>query len=259
MPKIAGGMRTMTRQDIETIAIPHLGTQFELAVPIMFTGAGFSQSARSRNNDNLPSSADLKRTLWSLCFQGVPFESESSLQDLYETAVRQHRKGLTELINRLFTVDAESLPGWYELVFSMPWARCYTLNVDDLGQAANRKFKLPRPIAVESATSGVIGQSTSSEALAIVHLNGTLQDVPDGITFSITQYAARLARPDPWYIQLAANLVSHPVVFIGTRLDEPRLWQYLELRKWRAFEGREKCGLDRILLRRTSTELAILF
>ena len=32
----------------------------------------------------------------------------------------------------------------------------------------------------------------SSEALEVVHFNGTLADIPDDITFSASQYAERL-------------------------------------------------------------------
>src|SRR5206468_142681 len=69
--------------------------------------------------------------------------------------------------------------------------------------------------------------------LEVVHLNGTLDDLPDNVTFSPTQYAERLSRPDPWYVTFVANLLSHAVVFMGTTLEESPLWQHIEMRKMR--------------------------
>jgi hypothetical protein len=57
-----------------------------------------------------------------------------------------------------------------------------------------------------------------------------MSDIPDYITFSTTQYAERLNQPDPWYMKFAAELLTNPVIFIGTKLDEPPLWQHLTMR-----------------------------
>jgi hypothetical protein len=140
---------TLTKEEIASIAIPHLRGQFERAASILFTGAGFSLGAKNKAGDPLPSYAELKAFLWTLCFPGVPFEPDTSLPDLYDTALRQHPKELAEIMQRLFSVDAETVPQWYETVFSMPWLSSYTLNVDDLAQAVSRKFGLPRPLFQE--------------------------------------------------------------------------------------------------------------
>lgn len=115
----------------------------------------------------------------------------------------------------------------------MPWARCYTLNIDDLAAATGRRFTLPRNVRPVSATSGAeeAGFALGPDVLEVIHLNGTIEDVPSDVTFSVSQYAERLARPDPFYLRLVGDLLSHPVVFVGTRLDETPLWQHLELRQ----------------------------
>jgi hypothetical protein len=69
------------------------------------------------------------------------------------------------------------------------------------------------------------------DELEVVHLNGTLEDLPDNVTFSLAQYAERLAQEQPWYRQLATDLLSQPVVFVGTQLDEPQMWQHVEKRR----------------------------
>jgi hypothetical protein len=117
--------------------IPHLRSQFERGLPVLVTGAGFSLSAKNIAGTNLPSVNELKNKLWELCFPGEKFEEATSLQDIYETALRRHRNSARDLLTQLLTVDSASIPHWYETIFSFPWVRCYTLNVDDLGAAVS--------------------------------------------------------------------------------------------------------------------------
>lgn len=211
----------------------HLQSQFERARPILFTGAGFSAGARNVRGDLVPSASTLRAKLWELCFPGTPVEDGSSLQDLYEHALRRNRPKLGELLIRELTVDPETVPDWYRKALSMPWQRCYTLNIDNLEAAASSRFDLPRkpvPISATDRRAPALGVSNSAAEVEFVHLNGTVQDVPDNVTFSVTQYAERLARPEAWYLRFASDLLTSPVVFIGTRLDEPPLWQHLTLR-----------------------------
>lgn len=197
--------------------IPHLRDQFERARPVLFTGAGFCLGARNIKGRPIPTGQELKRMLWEMCFPGTPFEG-NSLQDLYQHALLRHPKELTELLMAEFTVESDSVSDWYRLLLGMPWQRVYTLNIDDLPTAAARKFDLPRKIVPVSAmTSGaLIGARNPAQELECVYLNGSLSEVPDNVTFSVTQYAERLARPDPWYMRFVTDLLTSPVVFIGT-------------------------------------------
>src|SRR5216684_1339760 len=101
-----------------TYAIPqpfldHLAGQFELARPVLFTGAGFSRDAFNFEDKPLPSVEQLKSSLWNICFPGDSYDAAASLTNLYEAAATRHAKKLTEEFNRLLTVRAESLPDWY--------------------------------------------------------------------------------------------------------------------------------------------------
>lgn len=219
--------------------IPHLRTQFEHAQPILLTGAGFSLAAKNSSGSSLPTTAALTEHLWNLCFPSDSFEDESTLPDLFQHAVGHHRKELTRLLTELLTVDGNTLPDWYQKIFGLPWYCCYTLNIDDLALAVSRRFDLPREVRQVSATNPRSRSSGSdaSEHLEIVHLNGTLADLPDHVTFSVRQYADRVSNPDPWYNRLVAELLSHPIIAIGTTLDEPPLWQCLEYRGSRGGRG----------------------
>ncbi len=135
-----------------TRPLEHLASQFERALPILFIGAGFSLAATTLDRKStVPSVETLKKKLWQLCFADEEYSPSASLQNLYESALRLHRKNTTELLRGLLTVDSETLPDWYQQYFTMPWVRIYTLNIDDLLRAASRKFALPRDFHLISA------------------------------------------------------------------------------------------------------------
>ena len=220
--------------------LDHLASQFERGLPMLFLGAGFSLAATNVSRTSaIPSVEELKKALWNLCFPGEEYSSSASLQNLYESGLRLHKKDTGDLLRGLLTVDSETLPEWYGSYFTMPWARIYTLNIDDLPRAASRRFALPRELHLISALRDHYDAPphTGKPVLEVVHLNGDIDGIPDQVTFSTTQYAERLARPEPWYVRVVADLVSRPFVFVGTQLDEPALWQHIELRRQRGGRG----------------------
>jgi hypothetical protein len=164
--------------------------------------------------------------LWTIAFPGELLDPSSSLGEVFDVACKTHPRETRQLLSEVLTVDRESIPDWYETYFKIPWFRIYTLNVDTLINAAARKFGLPFEIEVVSA---ITSQIPSPHTLAAIHLNGTLEDYPN-ITFSPEQYGIRAARPDNAYSSLVRDLLSHPVIFIGTQLDEAPLWQHIALR-----------------------------
>lgn len=196
---------------------------------ILFTGAGFSQDARSRSGEPIPSTPELVELMWPVAFpEDEPDASE--IEDVFESALMADRDRTHDVLRARLEVDAESLPPTYETWFSMPWFRIYTLNVDDLDDAVQRRFELPVPIRCLSALGDELPPRLSE--LLCVHLNGRIAGFP-AITFSHQQYGERTAAPDPWYQHLAADLLAHPGLFVGTQLDEPPLWQQFALRTGR--------------------------
>jgi hypothetical protein len=161
------------------------------------------------------------------------------LGDVFLAAKARSEAKLRAFIQSRLSVRADDLPDWYRVWLSMPWHRVYTVNIDDIELAVSRKFQLPRPIRAISATSGRAQGSDSPRALEVVHLNGAIWDDLDQMTFSVLDYGGRLAAPDVSYIQCTTDLVSRPVVVVGTELDESPLWQYLESRRGRLRGQRE--------------------
>lgn len=193
---------------------------------VLFMGAGFSNGACDPDGRPLPLGDDLASEIFEICFPGVPRDG-SQLQDLFHHAMRRHREALEELLRKRLAVAERSLPDWYSDWFAQPWLRAYTLNVDTIELGIARRFEKARAPVVVSALRDRDPEIPEG-SLPIIHLNGILEDGAEGLTFATSQYGQRLASRDRWYMQLARDLVEHPFVFVGTRLDEAPLWQHLE-------------------------------
>lgn len=208
---------------------------------ILFTGAGFSLGAKDHSGRPIPSVGELKKELWQLLYPGEPFDEYSSIGDLYGAAMRQKKTELTHLLRSRLTVRPEELPEYYLPLFNFPWFRCYTLNVDDLESAVGRRFELERPPITISAREPAdrLPGIPSAQGLEVIHLNGVVPSLPESLTFSETQYAERIGNQEPWYSRCVVELMSRPVIFIGTVLSESLLWHHMELRKRRENLGRD--------------------
>jgi len=218
--------------------VQYLAHQLEKARAILFTGAGFSLDARNVRGESMPTATRLRDELWLLCFPATPVDPDATLQTTFEAAILRNPRQTTELLASLLSVDGTSLPDWYARYFNLPWFKCYTLNIDDLPLRLEKRTWVQRKVQAISATTDCTGHTESDkDTLRVIHLNGTISDLPRNVTFSVTQYAARLAREEPLYTQLSAELLSHPFLFVGTTLDESPLWQHIQLRSTRAGSG----------------------
>ena len=84
--------------ELEKIYIPHLrepssgtGDQF------CSRARGFSVAASSVGGANLPTGPGLAKLLWTICFPSDPFDSGTSLQDLYGFALAARAHTLISL------------------------------------------------------------------------------------------------------------------------------------------------------------------
>lgn len=201
----------------------HLRGSMSRGRVVLFTGAGFSLDARSMAGLRLPTTDDLTDELWQIVFDDE--RDDSSLGDVYSVGVNRCPKEVRAILDRRLRVDPTTLPQIYRLWYSASWHRIYTLNVDDLDVAVSVAFRLPRPVNSISALSSDDFLSTGLDS---VHLNGKLDDFPQ-ITFSEEQYGSRTAKTDVWYQHLMTDLLTKPIVFVGSTLREPTLWHYVAL------------------------------
>lgn len=214
-----------------------LRSQVSRGEPILFVGAGFSVAARDTSDCNLPTSRQLTEELWNIASPSEPCDSSTRLGDAFFAAKQHSAKQTLEYIRSRLSADAGTLPEFYKTWFSMPWARCYSLNIDDLEQAVCRKFNFQRNIVSRSSTSGNLQGRPTGNDLEVIHLNGAVWDELDDMTFSALDYGGRLALPDPWWSNCVADMMSRPVVFVGTELDESPLWQYVQYRLHKGIRG----------------------
>ena len=185
---------------------------------------------KNKIGETIPSSELLCRKLFQLLYPGEEYDGEDTLMDLFEAARQRRRLQLVETMNTLLTVDPTSLPEYFRTIFSMPWSRVYTLNLDDLELAVSVEYNLPRKIISGSATNPCSNSNVPKDGLEVLHLNGRLTDLPDYVTFSTTQYVERVKSVDTFYDRFVADFMTRPIIFIGTKLDEAPLWQHLKLR-----------------------------
>lgn len=219
--------------DSPTIISNYLRSAFQKGLPVLFTGAGFSCAATAAAGGTLPTGGQLRDELWKIAAPGATRDA-SSLQDIYNLALTTNPKALAEMLRSRLAVDRSKIPGFYESYFSLPWHSIYTINVDDLEEAVASRSELPFSLRPTSATrpGSTAGLTDTPEVIPVVHLNGTMADIPDHVTFTTPQFAKRLVTPDAAYAALGALLLSRPIVYVGTTLDEPSLWYYIEARGW---------------------------
>ena len=217
--------------------LEYLGGKIADGSAVLFTGAGFSSLARNRLGQPLPSSRELVDALWSIAFPGTEYDGESSLADVYEAAVSVGKNTTGQRLSDLLTIPTGGLDDSYRVWLSVPWYRHYTLNLDNLDERASVDFHLPRAVTSVSALDEA-PPPLADGTLVSVHLNGRVSEFPN-VTFSDRQYAERTAAPDPWYRTLINDVTGRCVVFIGTSLNEPPLWQQIELRLQRGAGTKE--------------------
>lgn len=108
----------------------------------------------------------------------------------------------------------------------------------DLVSKVLSTVSVSRPVRTVSAMTAHNPIFDDSQ-LSVVHLNGTLDDAPNDVTFSRSLYAQR-SNIDPAYAQLKNDLLFRSVVFIGASMEEGPLWQHLELRGHRVTHGQRE-------------------
>lgn len=204
--------------DVENRYIDRFRRQLSRGEVILFTGAGFSYDAIARDGRPVAQVKDLKVDLARIAFPSSPTAAEeSSIADLYEVAVARGEGRVRQVFEDRLRVDPRKTTQRFDRWFSMPWKRHYTVNVDDLDEVVNGRASLPRSISSLSASTHA---SVQAGELLSVHLNGKLGEFPH-VTFAARQYARRAGMPDPWYEMLTSDILSSPVLFVGTVVDEP--------------------------------------
>jgi hypothetical protein len=192
---------------------------------VLFLGAGFSADATNVTGGTLPLGRNLAKLLAEKA--GFPYDGEP-LPSVYQ-AVRP-RIGDNQLwayLNELY--DVKGYADWYKILPQFVWHRIYTINIDNLvdriylNSSTQVLTKLVCPTQIAE-------RDPHFEKLQCIHLHGHVEYRQQGIVFSLSEFAQQTAGPNPWYQQLAEDLFTRPLLFVGTPMEEPMLYHYIELR-----------------------------
>ncbi len=195
---------------------------------VLVTGAGFSREARNAKGVSIPDGKTLASNLWRFLY-GSDYDGATPLRTLYEAA-QTHPKGLLLLRQFLFDeLHAVDWANWYSLIPKWFWRRIFTFNADDLLEQVYNRAGTPalQPIV---APDHYHERDQFLRSLQFVKLHGSITSERP-LTFGISEYGGRAAaRVDIWYQHFIEDYSTMPTVFVGTQLDEPLFWQYVELR-----------------------------
>lgn len=114
-----------------------------------------------------------------------------------------------------------------------PFARIYTLNIDDAFEAALRSGS-SQLLNIKSRLDRVSEQDQFFSKLDYIKLNGDINRLGEGFIFSPQEYSGASAKPPLWYEELAKDYFNYTFVFVGTKLKEPLFFHQIERYKGKA-------------------------
>jgi hypothetical protein len=206
---------------------------------VLFLGAGASQDAKNKLGSQMP----LSRELAADMYKWLEFEGEyddTPLTDMYEAILKSGRpfSQIEDLLeSRLLCSE---VPGQYDTLAIPSWYRIYTTNADDLLDLVWRRATQASLDVLRYPKDDIHERDQLLSRFQAIYLNGKLPCRPDELTFSTRQFAQRAISHEPLYEQFVRDYTSHPVVFLGTELNEPLFWQYIAVREARGQAASEQ-------------------
>ena len=197
----------------------------------LFVGAGFSTLAKNRFGNSLPTGGQFAKLLWEFLEYKEEFDPNVLLSELYEALLTSGRP--TSLITDFLTshLQAVDVPREYQAIARVFWSRIYTTNIDNLFESIYEQVRTPRLDLRSYPHDELPDRDVMLDRIQAVYLHGHLPCNPSDVTFSISQYARRATPHDHLYDHFVRDYATKTTVFIGTALNEPLLWQYIELRR----------------------------
>lgn len=199
---------------------------------ILFLGAGSTSDAINSLGSTLPVGSSLASDLWD--FLNYPGEYDGTpLPDIYEAALSS---GIKESLikefmeSRLICTD---VPQSYDALAKVFWHRIYTTNIDNLLDVIYKRVGESKLEVISYPDGEPCDRDQTLNKIQAIYLHGRLPCKPNELTFSVRQYAQRANIIDPLYEQFVRDYSTHPTIFIGTQLNEPLFWQYIEAREMR--------------------------
>lgn len=187
----------------------------------LLTGAGASYGEKGGDAQELKDGAYLAREL-NTRFRLDNVEPDcGDLQLVYGDILSNPslKPALADFLRNRFTKCEAS---WQERIFSFPWKRIWTLNIDDVLQRAAAKTTGPE-IKIFSWDDTLSVRPLSQTELQIVHLHGRASQIDinlSRIIFSIGEYAARHEISPGWHAEFRSEFIRKPFIVCGARLRD---------------------------------------
>ena len=202
--------------------LTYLFQAIEKGEVILFLGSGASAGSLNSRGDALLSTSELSKAL----AEEAGFEyNDEPLNEVYAAAKQVLGTKLHTLLERNFRgcVPSEE----YARLASVPWARIYTINIDDAFERAIQEVSC-QTIRIRTRKNPLVDRDQTYSCVDIVKLHGSVERLHEGVIFSSTEYAIEATRPSPWYTQLGVDYQNYSFVIVGTSLREPVFYQQVQ-------------------------------
>lgn len=189
---------------------------------ILFLGAGSSRGCSSADGSPVLDGAGLAE---HLAKRGDFEYSDDPLDEVYSAVRAKLGSRLDTVLEELFRFTKPSIE--YSDLANFAWRRIYTLNIDDALEKEIARLRNQK-IRIHLSPDAVVDQDNFFDHLDYIKLNGSVDRLSTGVIFSASDYAKATAKSLPWYEQCGSDFIRHPVLFIGTKLNEPLLKFHIE-------------------------------
>lgn len=197
---------------------------------ILFLGAGASKGCKDKTDKPVLDGWHLAKNLAELA--GYEF-SDDPLDEVYAAARAKLGSRLDPHLESLFR-DLKPSKDYLELT-SFSWKRIYTLNIDDALETAIRRNAV-QYVHIRLSSDALEDQDNFFKKIDLIKLNGSIDRLQSGVIFSASDYAKATSKSLPWYEQCGSDFVRSPVLFIGTKLNEPLLKFHIE--RYKSISGK---------------------
>ena len=206
-----------------------LRTAVERGRTVLFLGAGAATGCLNTNDRPFPTADALAEALAAEA--GLAYEGEE-LGVVYSSA--RHILGTNQLHDILrLHFHCRTPSASYCTLASIPWGRVYTTNIDDGFEVAAARDRVEgrQKIRVHTRKSPLVDRDQTYRCVDLVKLHGTVDRLDQGLVFGNNEYGAEAARPSQWYAELGHDYYSFTFVIVGSRLNEPLVYQQVERAK----------------------------
>lgn len=194
----------------------------------LLLGAGFSM-VNSSPLGLLPNGDSLRDMLLAKC--GKKAGPRTTLKDAYLLGSRE-LSNFSDFLAECFTV--KSVLPWQERIFSYPWGRIYTTNIDNVLNVAYEQCAKKSKLGGDFVFANYSDPSILSSAIGsipVVNIHGTCLQLDEGFIFSSLEYAKAAVKVLDWHRDLAAKILSGGLIVVGNQLDESDIDSHLAIRE----------------------------